>query len=179
MTKPSGMQVIVRKDVWTILTRYPVRTACWRVQAGSLRVRVVSVDTEPTIILFDGVCNLCSRSVRFIITRDPNARFRFAPLQSDAARRICTERGIPMPSAAEPDSIIVLADGRAIERSDAALAITARLRFPWPMLGVFRMIPRAVRDWLYRLVARNRYRWFGKADACMVPTPELRARFID
>ena len=139
----------------------------------------LSVDTEPTIILFDGVCNLCSRSVRFVIARDPHAHFRFAALQGDAARRICAERGIPMPTAAEPDSIIVLAGSRALERSDAALAIAARLPLPWPLLRVFRVIPRTIRDWLYRLVARNRYRWFGKADACMVPTPELRARFID
>ena len=137
------------------------------------------MDADHTIILFDGVCNLCSRSVRFVISRDIHAHFRFAPLQSDAARRICAERGVPIPTAAEPDSIIVLAGSRALERSDAALAIAVRLPFPWPLLRVFRVIPPMIRDWIYRLVARNRYRWFGKADACMVPTPELRARFID
>jgi predicted DCC family thiol-disulfide oxidoreductase YuxK len=134
---------------------------------------------SPTIILFDGVCNLCSGVVRFVIARDPHAHFRFAALQSDAARRICAEVGATPPAAVDPDTIIVIADGRALERSDAALAIASRLPFPWPMFGVFRILPRALRDWLYRLVAKNRYRWFGKSDTCMMPTPELRARFID
>jgi predicted DCC family thiol-disulfide oxidoreductase YuxK len=137
------------------------------------------VDTEPTIILFDGVCNLCSRSVRFVIARDPHAHFRFAALQSEAARRICAERSISMPTALEPDSIVVIADGKSLERSDAALAIAARLPLPWSLLRIFRAIPRPLRDWLYRLVAKNRYRWFGRTDACMMPTPEIRARFID
>lgn len=134
---------------------------------------------QSAIILFDGVCNLCSGVVRFLIARDSKARFRFAALQSDAARRACTEVGATPPAAVEPDTIIVIADGRALERSDAALAIAARLPFPWPIFGVFRILPRSLRDWLYRVVARNRYRWFGKSDACMVPTPELRARFLD
>ena len=77
------------------------------------------------------------------------------------------------------DTIIVIADGRALERSDAALAIASRLPFPWPMFGVLRILPRPLRDRLYRLVARNRYRWFGKSDTCMMPTPELRARFLE
>ena len=132
-----------------------------------------------TIVLFDGVCNLCSGSVRFIVARDPKAHFRFAPLQSDAARRACAEVGATPPAAVEPDTIIVIADGRALERSDAALAIAARLPFPWPIFGVFRVLPHGLRDRLYRVVAKNRYRWFGKSDTCMVPTPELRARFLD
>jgi len=132
-----------------------------------------------TIILFDGVCNLCSGVVRFVIARDPRAHFRFAALQSDAARRACAEVGATPPAAVDPDTIIVIADGRALERSDAALAIASRLPFPWPMFGVFRILPRALRDWLYRLVARNRYRWFGKSDTCVMPTPELRARFLE
>lgn len=132
-----------------------------------------------TIVLFDGVCNLCSGSVRFIVARDPKAHFRFAPLQSDAARRACAEVGATPPAAVEPDTIIVIADGRALEHSDAALAIAARLPSPWPIVGVFRILPRGLRDRLYRVVAKNRYRWFGKSDTCMVPTPELRARFLD
>jgi len=137
------------------------------------------MERAPTIILFDGVCNLCSGSVRFLVKRDRASRFRFASLQSDAARRICREHGLPEPVVPEPESIVVIADGRALERSDAALAIAARLPFPWPVLCVFRLLPRVLRDCAYRAVARNRYRWFGKTDACMVPTPEVRARFID
>jgi len=134
---------------------------------------------RPTIILFDGVCNLCSGVVRFIVARDPHARFRFAALQSDAARRACIEAGATPPAAVEPDSIIVIADGRALSRSDAALAVAARLPFPWLVFGAFRILPRGLRDWLYAIVAKNRYRWFGKSGHCLIPTPELRARFIN
>lgn len=137
------------------------------------------MDAEPTIILFDGHCNLCNRIVRFVVKRDMRAHFRFASLQSDAAHRICASAGYALPAVRDPDTIVVIRDGRALERSDAALAIAAGLRFPWPLLGVFRAIPRGVRDRLYRVVARNRYRWFGRSDTCMIPTPELRARFID
>ena len=140
---------------------------------------ILTVRAPEAIILFDGVCNLCNATVRFVIRRDPHARFRFAALQGDAARRLCAERGLPVPAASEPDSIIVLIDGRALERSDAAMAIAGGLRFPWPLLGALRVIPRPLGDWAYRLVARNRYRWFGWRDTCMLPTPELRARSID
>jgi len=137
------------------------------------------MEQSSTIILFDGVCNLCNGVVRFVIARDPRAHFRFAALQSDAARRVCAEVGATPPAAVDPDTIIVIVNGRAVERSDAALAIASRLPFPWPMFGVLRILPRGLRDWLYRLVAKNRYRWFGKSDTCMMPTPELRGRFID
>lgn len=132
----------------------------------------------PTTILFDGTCNLCNGTVRFVVRRDKAARFRFGALQGEAARKLCAEHGITLPEG-DPDSVVVIADGRALERSDAALAIAARLPFPWPMFGVFRLLPRAWRDWAYGIVARNRYRWFGRQDSCMLPTPELRARFID
>ncbi len=133
-----------------------------------------------TVILFDGECNLCNGTVRFVITRDRDRRFRFAPLQGEAARRICADRGIPLPAAGAPDSIVVVdGGGRVLERSDAALAIACALPFPWRMLGVFRIVPRALRDLVYRIVARNRYRWFGRRDACMVPTEEFRSRFLD
>ena len=137
------------------------------------------MEAEPTIVLFDGRCGLCTRSVQFILKRDRDARFRFAPLESAAAARACARIGVPTPQAVDPDSIIVIADGHAFERSDAALAIAARLPFPWPMFAVFRIVPRGLRDWLYRIVARNRYRWFGKSETCMMPTPELHARFLD
>jgi predicted DCC family thiol-disulfide oxidoreductase YuxK len=136
------------------------------------------MEAEPTIVLFDGRCGLCTRSVQFILKRDRDARFRFAPLESAAAARTCARIGAPVPQAVEPDSIIVIADGRALDRSDAALAIAARLPFPWPIFAVFRVVPRGLRDWAYGIVARNRYRWFGRHDACMIPSPEQRARFL-
>jgi len=137
------------------------------------------MESAPTIILFDGHCNLCNGSVQFILKRDRAARFRFAPLSSAAAARECARLGALAPAATEPDSVIVITDGRILERSDASLAIAARLPFPWPIFGVFRIIPRGLRDWAYRVVARNRYHWFGKSETCMMPTPELRARFLE
>ena len=137
------------------------------------------MEAEPTIVLFDGRCGLCTRSVQFILKRDRDARFRFAPLESAAAARACARIGAPTPQAVEPHSIIVITDNRALERSDAALAIAARLPFPWPIFAVFRVVPRELRDWAYGIVARNRYRWFGRHDACMIPTPEQRARFLE
>jgi predicted DCC family thiol-disulfide oxidoreductase YuxK len=127
------------------------------------------------VVLFDGVCNLCNSAVRFIIARDPAARFRFAPVESEAAARLL---GAPAADRGLPDSIILLDRGRLYTRSRAALRICRRLRFPWPLLYGFIVVPPPMRNWLYDLVARNRYRWFGKRDACMVPTPETRARFL-
>jgi predicted DCC family thiol-disulfide oxidoreductase YuxK len=127
-------------------------------------------------VLFDGLCNLCTASVRFVLERDGESAFDFASLQSDTARRLLSEAGAP---AELPDSIVLLdADGVHL-RSDAALRIAARLRQPWPALAAFRILPRALRDRVYDFVARRRYGWFGKRDACLIPTPELRARFLD
>jgi predicted DCC family thiol-disulfide oxidoreductase YuxK len=130
----------------------------------------------PPVILFDGVCNLCNGFVRFVIARDPDGRFQFGALQSPAARRLLDSFDL---RDAGPDSVVLIEDGRAWTRSAAALRITRGLSFPWPLAAVFVVVPRPLRDWIYNLVARNRYRWFGKRDVCMVPTPELRARFID
>lgn len=135
-----------------------------------------SPNTDPMVILFDGVCNLCAGVVRFVSRRDPHARFRFASLQSDAARALLASAGAPSPL---PDSIVLLDDGRVFVESDAALRIARALRFPWPLLAAFLVLPRFVRDPLYRFVARRRYRWFGRTDSCMVPTPDLRARFLE
>jgi predicted DCC family thiol-disulfide oxidoreductase YuxK len=127
------------------------------------------------VVLFDGVCNLCNGSVRFIIERDPHKHFQFAPLQSEAATRLI--RASP-DSLALPDSIVLIDDGRLYVRSAAALRIARRLRFPWPALWLFMVVPRPIRDRVYDLIARHRYRWFGKSDTCMVPTQEIRDRFL-
>ncbi len=117
--------------------------------------------------------------MRFLVARDPNIRFRFAALQSVAARQACEAVGHRLPADATPRTIVVIEDGRALERSDAALAIARRMPFPWIMLGAFRVLPRGLRDALYRMVARNRYRWFGRTESCMAPTAELQARFLE
>lgn len=127
------------------------------------------------VVLFDGVCNLCNGSVRFIIERDPRARFQFAPLQSPAADRLIAAQA---DRASLPDSIVLVDEGRLYVRSAAALRIARGLRFPWPLAWVFILVPRPIRDWVYDLIARHRYAWFGKRDECMVPTPEVRGRFL-
>src|ERR1017187_4059456 len=124
------------------------------------------------VVLFDGVCNLCNGAVRFILARDPAARFRFASLQSDAARRLLGD-------SAPSETIVLLEAGKTCTKSTAALRIARGLRLPWPLLYAFIAVPRPLRDLVYDWVARHRYRWFGKRDTCMLPTPELRERFME
>jgi predicted DCC family thiol-disulfide oxidoreductase YuxK len=132
-------------------------------------------EAHQAVVLFDGVCNLCNGSVQFIIAHDPVAHFRFAALQSEAARRLLGECAL---SGSLPDSVALIASGQVYTRSAAALRIARRLAFPWPLLYAFIIVPAPLRDIVYDLIARNRYRWFGKRDACMLPTPELRKRFL-
>ena len=127
------------------------------------------------IVFFDGFCNLCTGAVRFIIARDPHARFRFASLDSHAAR---TRLGPALDT--QPDSVLLLDADGLHARSAAALRIARGLRGPWPLLArAASLVPRALRDRVYDLVARRRYRWFGQRDSCLVPTPALQARFLD
>ena len=128
------------------------------------------------VLLFDGVCNLCNGAVAFVIRRDRRARFRFAPLQSPAADALLASHGVARDGL--PDSFVLVEDGRVHLRSTAALRVARGLRFPWPLLAAFLLVPRCLRDPAYDLVARNRYRWFGRRDECMVPTAELQARFL-
>ena len=126
-------------------------------------------------ILFDGVCNLCNASVLFVVDRDPRARFTFAPLQSAEAQQLLAERGY---RGAELSTVLLVEGDRVYARSSAALRVARRLRGAWPLLYAFVAVPRPLRDAVYDWVARNRYRWFGREDACRIPTPELRARFL-
>jgi predicted DCC family thiol-disulfide oxidoreductase YuxK len=127
------------------------------------------------ILLFDGVCNLCNGSVQLIIRRDPEARFRFASLQSEVGQRYLDELRVDRDAV---DSVILVEGGRWYKESDAALRIARLLGGPWRALGVFRLLPRPLRNRLYRFIARHRYRWFGKRESCWLPTPELRERFL-
>ena len=127
------------------------------------------------IILFDGVCNACDASVNWIIRRDRRALFRFAPLQSPAGARLGREHGLD-PTAL--DTMVLIEDRRAYRRSTATLSILRRLRFPYALLYAFIIVPPPIRDFFYNALARRRYRWGGKKDACMVPTPEVRDRFL-
>ncbi len=134
---------------------------------------------DTTLVLFDGVCPLCNGFVRFMIARDPEGRFRFAPLQGEAGHRACAAAGLDLPAGVHPDTIVVIQGGKAQVRSDAVLTIAGGLPFPWRILAVGRVLPRPVRDALYRLVARNRYRWFGRRTTCPVPSPGIRERFLE
>ncbi len=127
------------------------------------------------IILFDGVCNLCNGSVLFIIKRDPQSKFRFASLQSELGMKLIDEFEFPQ---GELSSVLLVKDQKLFQKSNAALEITRQLSGLWPMLYVLKIIPPFIRNSVYDWIARNRYRWFGKKDACMIPTPELRSRFV-
>ncbi len=121
------------------------------------------------------MCNLCNASVQFIIRRDPRDRFRFASLQSAPAARIL-ERFHINPDALH--SVIVIDGDNVYQRSDAALHVAAALGGVWKLMSVARVIPARLRDFVYDLIARRRYKWFGKRNECMIPTPELRNRFL-
>lgn len=127
-------------------------------------------------VLFDGVCNLCNGTVQFVIKRDRAAIFRFASLQSRYAHTLLREVNLPTDQLY---SVIVIEKGIAYQKSDAALRIAKHLPGFWRWLYIFRFIPKFIRDGMYNLIARNRYRLFGKQDQCMIPTPELKARFVD
>ena len=132
---------------------------------------------DKKIILFDGVCNLCNSSVLFVIRRDKKDLYRFAPLQSELGSRFIASRGI---DPTKTDSIILFEPGVAFyTKSSAALKIAQGFGGGWRLLALFEWIPSVISDFFYDIIARNRYRWFGKRDACMVPTPDLQAKFLD
>ena len=131
---------------------------------------------EPSAtILFDGVCNLCNGFVQFVIARDPAANFRFGALSTPAAQELLRRAGVSTP----PDSIVLIDDDGVHYRSDAPLRIARRLTFPWPLAYGLVVVPRAIRDAVYDIIAARRYKWFGRRDACMVPSPDLQRRFLE
>ena len=133
---------------------------------------------SPTlVVLFDGHCNFFSGVVNFLIDRDRRARLKFAVLQSEAGRKLLAAHGLPMPDV--PDTMVFIEGARAHVRSDAALATTKYLSGLWPLAEIGFLAPRFVRDAVYKIVATNRFCWFGKTEACRIPTPALRARFLD
>lgn len=128
------------------------------------------------VILFDGVCNLCNGSVQFIIKRDRKNRFHFAALQSSFGQQKLNQLNIPTESL---QSIVLIDGDKYYQRSNAVLEVSKHLGGAWPLLYVFKIIPRFLRDAVYNFIANNRYRWFGKQDQCMIPTPALKARFLE
>jgi predicted DCC family thiol-disulfide oxidoreductase YuxK len=138
----------------------------WRPQA---------IDGVPDrVILFDGVCVLCSGGARFVIARDPDAMFRFVTVQEPYGQRLAQRLGI---DTAFPETNAAILAGRAYFKSDAAIEVLSRLP-RWSWARVLRIVPRMLRDAVYDLVARNRYRMFGRTETCLLPTPELARHFL-
>ncbi len=128
------------------------------------------------IVFFDGVCNLCNSTVQFIIKKDRKNQFKFASLQSESGKSFLNERNLPVEKL---DSIILYEPGIAYySKSTAALKIAKTIGFPYNMLYIFMVIPAPIRNLIYSFIAKNRYKWFGKKDNCMVPSPELKDKFL-
>ena len=135
------------------------------------------METDKKIILFDGVCNLCNSVVQFVIKRDANDIFCFASLQSEIGQQLISERNIDI---SKVDSVILIAPGIAYYvKSDAALQIGRHIRGYRTISKILNLIPRGLRNIVYDFIARNRYKWYGKKDQCMVPTPELKGKFLE
>ncbi|HEX7844798.1 MAG TPA: thiol-disulfide oxidoreductase DCC family protein [Chitinophagaceae bacterium] len=135
--------------------------------------------TEPKanpIVLFDGVCNLCNRAVQFIIKRDKKKQFRFASLQGKKGHELLQQFGLP---TNEINSFILVENNQAYTRSTGGLRMLKKLGGKWKLLYALMIFPRFVRDAVYNWIARNRYKWYGKREECMIPTPELKERFLD
>ena len=130
---------------------------------------------EPPVILFDGVCNLCHGLVNFVIRRDPWTKFRFAALQSEPGRQLLTKFNLPTDDF---DTFVLIEGDHCYQRSTAALKVLKGLGGLWSFFYVFILIPRSIRDIFYKIIARNRYRWFGKKDKCLIPTPNIQKRFL-
>lgn len=135
----------------------------------------IILNSSENIILFDGVCALCNGFVQFVIRHDPDAHFCFAPLQSDMAQQMLQKSGT---DTVAMTSVVLYQSGKVYTKSDAALRICAGLSGKWRVLYMFRYIPRPIRDTLYEIIAKNRYRLLGRMDHCKLPAPELRSRFL-
>ncbi len=133
------------------------------------------IDNSKSIILFDGVCNLCNGSVNFIIKRDSKDAFRFATLQSEMGQKLCSKLQI---DAQETNTVIVIEGEKFWTRSDAALRVFRKLPGLWPALYGLVVVPNFIRNFVYKKIARNRYRWFGKQGNCMVPDSSIIFKFI-
>jgi predicted DCC family thiol-disulfide oxidoreductase YuxK len=130
---------------------------------------------ERETIVFDGVCVLCSRSVAFVLAHDRSRRYRFAALQTRSGRELLERNGL---DPADPVSMLLTDGTRVWTESDAILRVMSGFGGAWRLAAALRVVPRPLRDWAYRTVARNRYRWFGKRDSCIMPSPETRERFL-
>lgn len=137
---------------------------------------MLNLPKDKKIILFDGVCNLCDATVQFLIKRDTKDVFRFVAIQSDLGQDIIKHIGIDI---SKTDSIILYEPGTAYYyKAEAALKIGKELGGLYSLLNIFNVVPKALSNSIYDFVARNRYKWYGKRDACMIPTPQMKAKFL-
>jgi len=135
------------------------------------------LEDNKLIVLFDGVCNLCNGTVMFLIKRDKKNRLRFASLQSDIAKSKLKELNFEFDSE-YLKSIVIIDNGKVKTKSDAVIKIVQQLGGLWSLVIILKIIPRFIRDWFYELIAKNRYKYFGKQETCMVPTEEMKAKFL-
>jgi len=138
--------------------------------------RAIADSDEHPILLFDGVCNLCNGSIQFIIPRDPGGKLRFAPLQSELGTQVREATGL---STDDLETVVLVDDGMAYTKSDAAIRVAEHLGGMYRLLSLGRLVPRGVRDRIYDFVAANRYDWFGRKDQCMLPDDDVSDRFIE
>jgi predicted DCC family thiol-disulfide oxidoreductase YuxK len=131
---------------------------------------------EHALILFDGVCNFCNSSVNIVLRRDKKDYFRFAPLQSPTGQEILRKNKM---DPAGLESIVLVEKDKIYTRSVAALRVAKKLSGAWPLFYAFVIVPPFIRDIVYQFIAKNRYRWFGKKESCMIPTPDVRRKFVD
>jgi len=131
---------------------------------------------QSPVILFDGVCNLCSGTVQFIINKDKKNVFKFASLQSELGQQILNSQKL---STTAFNSFILYQDGQIYSRSTGALKVAGQLSGGWKLLSALLFIPAFLRDAVYNTISRNRYKWFGQKTSCWIPTPELRSKFLD
>ncbi len=137
---------------------------------------MIDLPKDKKIILFDGVCNLCDSSIQFIIRHDKNDIFRFVALQSDLGQEITKYIGVDI---TKTDSIILYESGKAYYyKAEAALKIAKELGGIYTIISWFSILPKSISNIVYDYIAKNRYKWYGKKDACMIPTPELKAKFL-
>jgi predicted DCC family thiol-disulfide oxidoreductase YuxK len=139
-------------------------------------MNTIKIPENKSILLYDGVCNFCDNTVNFVIKKDPQGHFNFASLQSETGQLIQKSFGL---NVEKLDSLVLIENKKLYRKSSAALRIAKKLGGLYPLLYAFIIVPPFIRDAVYDLVARNRYKWFGKKDRCLIPDQSVRSRFLD
>lgn len=143
---------------------------------GKPIAKITPTGSPSPLVLIDGVCLMCQGATKFIIQRDPSRKFFFASLQSEMGKKVLAKGGLPTDAM---NTIVLVENDMYFTKSTAVLRIARHLKFPWSLLYTFIIVPRFLRDPVYQFIAKHRYRWFGKSDHCMIPSPKDRERFLD